>query len=291
MHNKALSKLILGTVQLGLNYGINNTLGKPSKDDALKLLALAQKHGISSLDTAHEYGDSHKIIGLFHSANPHFDILTKFKLKTENQHLEEFINLALQELKCEQINTYSFHSFKDFYFFDKSTLKKVIDNNKNRVLSWGVSIYSTEEFELAIQSDLISVIQIPFNLLDNYTLKRDLLNKAKEQNKTIHVRSVFLQGLFFRDLNSTHPNLRRLEENISSLHSISRENHLSLHELALLYPFSFEQIDGVLIGCDTAQQLKENINALKQKSLDTNTLEQIHKIHCAHPHLLNPVNW
>ena len=32
------SKLILGTVQFGLKYGINNTIGKPSNDEVLSLL-------------------------------------------------------------------------------------------------------------------------------------------------------------------------------------------------------------------------------------------------------------
>jgi len=35
------SKLILGTVQFGLKYGINNTIGKHSNDEVLSLLKVA----------------------------------------------------------------------------------------------------------------------------------------------------------------------------------------------------------------------------------------------------------
>ena len=42
-------KIILGTVQLGLNYGINNKLGKPSEKAAFEILDTAQKSDIYPL--------------------------------------------------------------------------------------------------------------------------------------------------------------------------------------------------------------------------------------------------
>ena len=56
-------KLILGTVQLGVDYGINNEIGKPSIADALSILEYAYKKKIRFLDTAEAYGDAQKIIG------------------------------------------------------------------------------------------------------------------------------------------------------------------------------------------------------------------------------------
>ena len=45
------SKLILGTAQFGLNYGINNSLGKPQEGKVLSLLKTAHNSGIKVLDT------------------------------------------------------------------------------------------------------------------------------------------------------------------------------------------------------------------------------------------------
>ena len=39
------NKLILGTVQLGLDYGINNQHGKPSRDGAFQILNIANLNG------------------------------------------------------------------------------------------------------------------------------------------------------------------------------------------------------------------------------------------------------
>ena len=60
------SKLILGTVQFGLNYGINNTIGKMSEDKVFELLETAYDLGIRTLDTAEAYGNAHSVISNFH---------------------------------------------------------------------------------------------------------------------------------------------------------------------------------------------------------------------------------
>jgi len=45
--NNEKTKLILGTVQFGLNYGINNSVGKPSKIEVFNILDEAAIQGIS----------------------------------------------------------------------------------------------------------------------------------------------------------------------------------------------------------------------------------------------------
>ena len=57
------SKITLGTVQFGLDYGIANTDGKPSYEKARDIVATACENGITSFDTAAAYGDSEKVLG------------------------------------------------------------------------------------------------------------------------------------------------------------------------------------------------------------------------------------
>ena len=58
-----LSEMTLGTVQLGLRYGIANTLGKPDRGTACQMIQEAIRMGVNSLDTAQSYGDSEEVIG------------------------------------------------------------------------------------------------------------------------------------------------------------------------------------------------------------------------------------
>ena len=50
------SKLTLGTVQLGMNYGIANKIGKPNSDESYDILVAALNGGINTVDTSIDYG-------------------------------------------------------------------------------------------------------------------------------------------------------------------------------------------------------------------------------------------
>ncbi len=75
-----ISKITLGTVQLGLEYSIANKTGKPSLENAFKILDAATNGGISSFETSAEYGDSEEVPGNYFRTHPNNDpyICTKF---------------------------------------------------------------------------------------------------------------------------------------------------------------------------------------------------------------------
>ena len=50
------SKLILGTVQFGVNYGINNNAGQVTQTEVNRILEYAAENGIEKLDTSSAYG-------------------------------------------------------------------------------------------------------------------------------------------------------------------------------------------------------------------------------------------
>ena len=53
-----MSKLSHGTVQFGINYGINNSTGVPDDKQVTSILDYAFKNGINTIDTAIAYGNS-----------------------------------------------------------------------------------------------------------------------------------------------------------------------------------------------------------------------------------------
>ena len=102
------SKIILGTVQFGLNYGINNKTGIPDYKKISSILRYASSNNISYLDTAANYGNSEKIIGKFHQ-----EYETKFKINTKfpNGIINDFeskIRNSLGRLNVDKINIFFF---------------------------------------------------------------------------------------------------------------------------------------------------------------------------------------
>ena len=59
-----MQKLVLGTAQFGMKYGIDNNNIFRSKSIINKVLKEAKKNKIFYLDTALSYGDAQKKIGL-----------------------------------------------------------------------------------------------------------------------------------------------------------------------------------------------------------------------------------
>lgn len=284
-------KLIIGTVQFGLDYGINNRAGKPGRDEIEEILKRAFQAGIDCLDTAEAYGNAHQIIGDFHRkySDTKFQVISKIPQKFTGS-LTSKIQSYLDELFLDKLEGILFHSYdayrNDRYIVDELNVFK--ENGKiNKI---GVSIYTSAQMENVIDDDLIDIIQLPFNLLDNSNLRGEVLLKAKDKGKIIHTRSAFLQGLFFVDPRGDNQNVRALESELASLKKIAAENRISMHQLALGYCLHQQMIDNVLIGVDNLNQLNQNI-ADAQEILPNSVIDAINEIIVENINLLNPSLW
>src|SRR5215472_9543439 len=58
-----MSRIALGTAQLGMAYGIANTTGRPKAAVALEIVAECWQSGVRYFDTAQTYGDSEVVLG------------------------------------------------------------------------------------------------------------------------------------------------------------------------------------------------------------------------------------
>lgn len=288
------NKLILGTVQFGLDYGINNTKGKPSDKTIKKILDLAYKNGIEYLDTAEAYGNSQERIGFYHKNSLNkFKIITKFSssITKLSDDIETRILENLKSLDVDSLYCYMFHSFNDFkLFFMKYKEKLILLRNKGILNKIGVSVYTNEELEKVLDFEEINLIQIPFNLFDNSNLRGDVLRRAQKKGVEIHTRSVFLQGLFFKGKDNLQGNLKDLKLPLERVENLSEKNNILISDIALNYAYTNNSIDKVLIGVDNEKQLSMNIESIK-KRIDENVFTEINNIKIYKKELLNPSNW
>jgi len=288
------SKLILGTVQFGLRYGINNTIGKLTEDQVFELLETAYDLGVRTLDTAEAYGNAHSVISNFHKqSKKRFNIISKYSSSNFDYSIDlvERIQVHCSNFNVNYLEGYMFHSYNDFKM-NINNNPNVLDNIKNSglVKKIGVSAYSNNEIEDLLNFKNINLIQLPFNLFDNEYQRKEILEKAKKKKIEIHTRSVFLQGLFFKDINTLTNCLLPLKNNLSELSLILKNNNISIESLALNYPLNKTYIDKVLIGVDSLEQLKNNIKAT-ENDFDKSIYEKIDCIQIKNTKLLNPSNW
>ena len=57
---KSSPKMMIGTVQFGIPYGIANNQGQPSNEEVMAIMKHAHESGVDEYDTAAAYGESEK---------------------------------------------------------------------------------------------------------------------------------------------------------------------------------------------------------------------------------------
>ena len=289
--NKYTDKIILGTAQFGMNYGINNLNGKINNEEIYKILEYSYDSGIRQLDTAEAYGDSIDLIGEFHSQNPEkkFKVFSK---GTHDQTQDDYsfnIKSNLKKLYIEYYEGYMIHNYKSFNGNQKLINEMVEAKSSGLIKNNGVSLYLNEEVNEVLNQNLFDFIQLPFNLLDNAFKRESVIKSAKSFNIDIHARSIFLQGLFFKPQFLTPKKLIPLTKYINQLTEICKDFNLDLDELAIKYTLNKDYINKIIFGIDSLNQLKRNVIILENVSTVPNL--HIDKINVLEKNLLNPTNW
>lgn len=273
-----VNKLGLGTVQFGLPYGISNTGGQTNAAEVSNILQAAYKHGIHTLDTASAYGNAEAVLGK--NDLQKFTVVSKYITPSPGRSIEQQLQQSLHHLQLIKLYGYLAHRPSEI-LAEQSQWKSLKDlQQKGLIEKIGFSLNTREELQELLNKGFIpELIQVPYNYLDNRF--EDLMCQLKERGCEIHTRSAFLQGLFFKDVNTlpaffdvVKPLIKRVQ------HQTTNISGALLHFVATK-PF----IDKVITGVENTQQLLINIRDLALGiELDANTVRIPEQI-------LMPQNW
>jgi len=266
----SISKLCLGTAQLGQKYGINNTNGQPCMDEAFSILHCAQDSGVQYIDTALNYGRSQEILGEFIRQGQdrrEFKCITKLpsnEFLSINSGVCTKVNKLINVLGVNKLFTLLMHDSESLSQWDKIDDLKIVKHLKDQQLieNFGVSIYSKSEFDAALGIDDIDVIQIPFNLFDQRALKYRWFDKARENNKKIMIRSVYLQGLLLMSPEDVKHKLHYAYPYICHFDKLCKVNDLCPKTLALNFVLDNCGDSLLIMGVESRLQLEDNMNLL-----------------------------
>tara|TARA_B100000925_G_scaffold190756_2_gene144292 strand:+ start:2969 stop:4345 length:1377 start_codon:yes stop_codon:yes gene_type:complete len=289
--SKYTRKIVLGTAQFGMEYGINNKAGKISEKEIFNILNYSHSKGIRFLDTAESYGNSEEIIGKFHKINSDkkFKIYSKGYFGSSNLITSENVERNLSKLKIDKYEGYMIHNFN--VLNDNKKLFNQLEKIKKLGLikNIGVSVYTNENVKEIIDSSFFDFVQLPFNLLDNSKKRKLIIEQAKLAGIRVYARSLFLQGLFFMPKSKLPKKLLPLNKYLDQLKKICMDNKVLMEDLSLNYVLGKNYIDKVIFGVDNLDQLKRNINKVEKPQ--TLQCESVDSIDVIEKELLNPVNW
>jgi aryl-alcohol dehydrogenase-like predicted oxidoreductase len=303
-----VSKLTMGTAQLGQIYGIANKTGKPNKKDSLDIINYAVSKGINSLDTAPGYGESESVIGEFINEQKTSRaklpiIITKipsvnldFDSTARNiyDYLKRQVMSSLYRLNVRSIDVYLLHNPDDMTSYKGEVVSSLIKlKHEGLIKQIGVSIYHPDEVKQVISLGCFDAVQIPINILDHRLINSGLLNELSKHEIDIYARSIYLQGLIFLDPNELPQNLQKAaREPLKKLRKLSLEIGLSPSELSMLFVRDIPEIKKIVIGCETKKQVKSNLKLITLPKLTDNIIKQIHFLFNDVPEeIVNPNMW
>lgn len=278
-----ISKISLGTAQLGMEYGIANVDRKPDFSIAINILDYSWKNGINSFDTSPLYGNSEEIIGSFISSRikkkknltiisklPSVDKKLDFTYNNLYNYIVKKIKKSLNKLKLNCIPIYLLHHAPDIYIKDGLVIKCLNQIKKEGLIKQiGISTYNLKEVKETLKFREIDVIQLPLNIFDHRLIKSGLLKKLNKYGYSIFARSIYLQGLFFLSPEKLPDYLKIAKQPLIKLRDLAKEYSIDIAKLAFLYVRDLPEITSLVIGAENINQLANNLKYLDEKPLSS----------------------
>lgn len=261
-----ISKIALGTVQFGLDYGIANLNGKIPFDEVKKILTTAISVGISTLDTARGYGNSEEVLGSF--GIDKFQVISKLpgideKGEDWKTQLNANLRSSFNNLKTNSIYGLLLHRPSDLFlkfgseYFNELQLLK----EKGLVQKIGISVYDQEELDHILKRFKFDIVQLPMNVFDRRFLDTGWLEKLKTNGNEIHTRSAFLQGLLLMDRSKIPIYFEKWSYVFDRWNQYLKEVKYPPLDVCLSFIFQCPYIDKVVLGVDNFDHLSEIIKS------------------------------
>jgi len=283
-------KLVLGTAQFGLNYGITNHHGKISIGLAHQILDDAIQMNINTLDTATSYGDSQSLLGMY-SGLSQFSIITKIpelELPIKSCNIIKYIDTTLDILKRSHIEFCLLHRPQQLLQEGGvkiwKTLKKLKQDGLIKKI--GCSVYEPAEIKMLIEQFDLDVVQAPYSIFDRRLDYSGLLEMLNNSNIEVHVRSIFLQGLLLIEACDLPNHFFSWKDSWINFEKWLQDGNIDRINALVNFPLQDPRIDKVLVGVSSQNDLKEIASAAINPKLYNGVPEFSND-----PYLLDPRKW
>lgn len=288
---EAASKLALGTVQFGLPYGVANQQGQVTAEQAAIILDAARHVGIATLDTAIAYGTSEQVLGGL-DLRP-FDIVTKLPAMPDDctdvaGWVATQLDGSMSRLCVERVDGLLLHRPAQLLGDKGGALFSALESLREEglVRRIGVSIYDPAELDALCERFRFDLVQAPFNVMDDRLLASGWLDRLGELGTDLHVRSVFMQGLLLMSEQARPDYFSSWAGHWRAWREWLKESGLTPLQACLRYALDLPQIEKVVVGVDSVDQLMEVAAAA-----DGHCPARPRDVGCLDEALLNPSVW
>lgn len=297
-----VAEISLGTVEIGLDYGIDagGNARRPAEADAARLLNRALDLGVNLIDTARAYGEAEAIIGrVLAGRRKEFLLCSKVLPMTEEiltaggrrEKIRDSVHTSLRLLGTTELDILMLHSPPaEMAVADDiaGVLEELRGEGKVRWL--GASLYGGEAAMMAIESGRYDCLQLACSALDR-RLEPAVLPAARQKDIGIVARSVLLKGVLSPRYRHFPPSLAALSRAAGQMEALARANGMSLPELAYRYVLSGPIPQTALVGASSVDELEAAVRFAEAGPIPEELMRRIHEVSVDDEQLLNPGVW
>jgi len=303
------SALVLGTAQLGMDYGRTNIDGCPSEAEAVQIIRKALEHGVTHLDTARAYGDSERRIGLALASSAHSSVKVVTKLDplealqpdANNANVRNAVDASVfrscRELQMTRLDILLVHRTAHMDSHAGCVWARLRELRDEGVIgALGASVQNVDQASRAFANPDVQFLQLPFNVLDWRWLSPAFHARLwTRPDVTIHARSTLLQGILGAGNPALWPQIPGVNANriLSALGALAAHlGRRDVVDLCLAYVRGQEWIHGLVLGVETVEQLPHAVERLCASALtpaECGIVQQ--KLGEVPEALLNPAVW
>ena len=296
-----VSEISLGTVELGMDYGIpaQGDHLQPFEADAARTLNCALDLGVNLIDTAQAYGESEAIIGrALKSRRSEYILATKISSASWEgytgtklrEQVEASIAESLRTLQTDIIDLLYIHNATP-ELIQCGELVEIMQRAQEAGYARfiGTTTYG-EAAPLAVLEDgRFDCIQVAYNLLDRQFEER-VLPLAKANDIGVVIRSVLLKGALTYRYAHLPDELCELRTVVDEVNSLCHAQSSSLPELAYRFVLAHPAVSTALVGTGRVHELEAIVSFAGCDVLPPELLSDIREISVS-PDQLNPGTW
>jgi aryl-alcohol dehydrogenase-like predicted oxidoreductase len=294
------SEIALGTVELGLDYGIPGSGShlRPPESEAIRVLNEALDLGVNFIDTARAYGNSEELIGkALHHRRGEYLLATKLcPLQASDLHapglqarIRASVETSMRMLQTDRIDLLMIHSAPIEVIQEADPILETLRalQSAGYVGYVGATVYG-EAGAAALRRGGFDCLQIAYNALDRAP-ESELLPVAARKGVGIVARSVLLKGALTSRYRDLPESLGALKDAARTMEALAAAAGMSLPELAFRYVLG----SGAIALCGTARsdEIRFAVEYANRGPLAPDLRNEIAKVEIADSKWLHPGNW
>ena len=292
-----IPRLVAGTAQLGMNYGIANDSGSPLLCSAIEVVEAELDCGVRFFDTAQAYGASEAFLGKAlreFGATSDAHVISKLDpslLPTDSRAVLHSVEKSVERMGGP-LWAMLLHRPEWLSAWNRGLGTALREAQRLGLVRYlGASVYSPEEARRVLEHEAMEIVQAPASAWDQRLFQSGVFRESAGRNKLCFVRSIFLQGLLTLPPEAVAARLTFAQGAAERWAELVAHTSFSAAELAVRCALALPA--PIVIGMEAAHQVRENARLLQLEPMTEGELNEIHRVMSGvlDDRILNPTMW